>query len=163
MDVEAFNTFELLLILSFFNISKSGCAIFEKPFTWKSLLCPGTLLSWPTFDGTLVTRSVTALMLDVPIPYPVIVRPKKLICLWNNLLFFLLWFWYRFLLIFETLYVNDQHVNRSDLNTLAHRLNKGMQIYLLRQSNSFPSIFEILMAHWKDQMGLLSIRTSSTV
>ena len=31
MDVEAFNTFELLLMLSFFNRSKSGCAILEEP------------------------------------------------------------------------------------------------------------------------------------
>ena len=54
-------------------------------------------------------------------------------------------------------------MNRSHLNTLAHRLNKEMQIYLLRQSNSFPYIFEILLAHWKAQMGLSPIRTSPTV
>ena len=81
----------------------------------------------------------------------------KIICIFS------LWLWYRFLLIFETLYVNDLHVNRSHLNTLAHRLNKGMQIYLLRQWNSFPYIFEILLAHWKVQMGPSPIRTSPTV
>ena len=55
--------------------------------------------------------------LDVSIPYPfsVIIWPKKLICFWNNLHFFL-WLWYHFLLIFETVYVNDLHVNRSHLH-----------------------------------------------